>query len=135
MAQELLVKEILSADQIASGEKLLKRLDSAKANIIAAYWVYVPAAAEWHLEFVSPKVESEGPREFYSEVGDLLSSPTRIDGLTLNTIMVLGPGYSFYKQLRAALNPREDLSGIRLRQLLVGNEVMDLYIYRYPAKA
>ena len=134
MAQELLVKEILSADEIAAGEKLLKRLDGAKANIIAAYWIYVPAAAEWHLEFVSPKVESEGPRAFYGEVGDLLSSPTRIDGLTLNIIMVLGPSYSFYKQLRAALNPKEDLSGVRLRQLLVGNEIMDLYIYRYPAK-
>ncbi|MFL6281929.1 MAG: hypothetical protein ACJ74Q_02040 [Pyrinomonadaceae bacterium] len=135
MAQELLVKEILSADEIAAGEKLLKRLDGAKAGVVAAYWVYVPAVAEWHLEFVSPKVESEGPREFYSEIGDLLSSPTRIDCLTLNTIMVLGPSYSFYKQLRAALNPKEDLAGVRLRQLLVGNEVMDLYIYRYPAKA
>ena len=135
MAQELLVKEILSADEIAAGEKLLKRLDSAKANVIAAYWVYVPAVAEWHLELVSPKVESEGPREFYSEVGDLLSSPTRIAGLTLNIIMVLGPSYSFYKQLREALNPKEDLSGVRLRQILIGSEVMDLYIYRYPVKA
>lgn len=135
MAEEVLVKEILVAEQIAAGEQLLKRLDNAGADIVAAYWVYVPAVAEWHLEFVSPRVESDGPLEFYSEVDDLLSSPTRMVGLTLNTIMVLGPNYSFYKQLRAALNPKEDLSGVRLRQLLVGSEVMDLYIYRYPAKA
>jgi hypothetical protein len=134
MAEEILVKELLSAEEITAGEKLLKRLDRAKANVIAAYWIYVPAVAEWHLELVSPRVESEGPLEFYSEVGDLLSAPTRIDYLTLNTIMVLGPTYSFYKQLRSSLKPKEDLSGVRFRQLLVGNEVMDLYIYRYPAK-
>jgi hypothetical protein len=134
MAQELLVKEILSAAAIAAGEKLLKRLDGAKADVIAAYWVYAPTVEEWHLEFVSPQVEAKGPLKFYGEVDDLLSSPTRIDCLTLITIVVLGPSYSFYKQLRAALNPKEDLSGVRLRQLLVGNEVMDLYIYRYPAK-
>jgi hypothetical protein len=133
MAEEILVKEILSAEEIAAGEKLLKRLDRAKAHVIAAYWAYVPAVAEWHLELVSPLVESKGPLEFYSEVGDLISSPTRIDYLTLNTIMVLGPNYSFYKQLRSSLRPKEDLSAVRLRQLLVGNEVMDLYIYRYPA--
>ena len=61
MAEEVLVKEILSAEQIAAGEELLKRLDRAKANVIAAYWVYVPAVAEWHLELVSPRVESDGP--------------------------------------------------------------------------
>ena len=134
MAEEVLVKEILSTEQITAGEQLLKRLDRAKADIIAAYWVYVPVTAEWHLEFVSPQVESEGPLEFYGKVDDLLSSPTRIDYLTLNTIMVLGPTYRFYRQLRAALKPKEDLSGVRLRQLLVENEVIDLYIYRYPAK-
>jgi hypothetical protein len=133
MAEEVLVKELLSTEQIAAGEKLLKRLDHAKADIIAAYWVYVPAIAEWHLEFVSPRVESEGPLNFYGRVDDLLSSPARIDCLTLNTIMVLGPTYSFYRQLRSALKPKEDLSGVRLRHVLVGNEIMDLYIYRYSA--
>lgn len=133
MAEEVLVKEILSTEEIAAGEKLLKRLDRANADVIAAYWVYVPAVAEWHLELVSPRVESEGPLKFYGKVGDLLSSPRRIDYLTLNTIMVLGPNYSFYEQLRAALKPKEDLSCVRLRHILVGNEIMDLYIYRYPA--
>jgi hypothetical protein len=131
MAQELLVKEILSADEIAAGEELLRRLDHAQAEVIAAYWIGV---TEWLLHFVSPQVERNGPRNFYGKVGDLLSSPTRIQ-LALDTIVVLGPDYSFYNLLRATLNPKEDLSGVRLRQLLVGNEVMDLYIYRYPAKA
>ncbi len=134
MAEEVLVKEILSTEEIAAGEKLLKRLDRTKADIIASYWVYVPVVAEWHLEFVSPQVESDGPLEFYGKVGDLLSSPPGIDYLTLNTIMVVGPNYSFYKQLRSALKPEKDLSGVQLRQYLVGDEVMDFYIYRYPAR-
>ena len=134
MAEEILVKEILSTEQVAAGEKLLRRLDSAKAEVIAAYWVYVPAVTEWHLEFVSPQVENEGPLEFYGKVNDLLSSPSKIDYLTFNTIMVLGPNYSFYKLLQAALKSERDLSGVRLSRFLVGSEIMDLYIYRFPTK-
>jgi hypothetical protein len=48
MAQELLVKEILSADEIAAGEELLRRLDHAQAEVIAAYWIGV---TEWLSSF------------------------------------------------------------------------------------
>jgi hypothetical protein len=134
MAEEILVKEILATEQLRAGEELLRRLDRAKADVIAAYWVYVPAVAEWHLEFVSPQVEKEGPLEFYGKVNELLSTPSKIDHLTFNTIMVLGPTYSFYKLLQAALKSEKELSGVRLNRVLVGSELMDLYIYRFPAK-
>jgi hypothetical protein len=134
MAEEILVKEILTAEEITAGEELLKRLDRSQAEIFAAYWVYVSAITEWHLEFVSPQVESEGPLDFYRKVNNLLSYPPEIYYLTLNTIMVLGPNYSFYKLLRSALKPKKDLSGVRLNHYIVGNDLVDLYIYRFPAK-
>jgi hypothetical protein len=134
MAEEVLVKDILTTCEIEAGEELLRRLDHAQADVIAAYWICFIGVTEWHLEFVSPQVESEGPLDFYGKVDDLLSSPTRIH-LTLDTIVVLGPDYSFYKLLRAALHPKKDLSGVRLNKYLVGNEIADLYMYRYPAKA
>jgi hypothetical protein len=134
MAEEILLKEILSTEQIAAGEELLRRLDHAEADIIAAYWVYIPAVAEWHLEFVSPQVEKGGPLEFYGKVNYLLSTPSKIDHLVFNTIMVLGPTYSFYKLLQAALKSEKDLSGVRLNRVLVGSELMDFYIYRFSTK-
>lgn len=133
MAEEVLVKEVLSTEEITAGRILLKRLDGARMNIIAAYWVYSSAVGEWHLEFVTPLMESEGPVEFYTEVRELLSCPTKIDYLTLNSIMGLGPNYNYYELLRASIKPEKDLFDVRLNRLVVGNEVVDLYIYRLPA--
>jgi len=134
MAEEILVKEILSSTEIEAGEELLKRLDNAKADVIAAYWIYVPEAAEWHLEFVSPQVESEGPFEFYSKVIDLVSSPPEMTYLSLNTIMVLGPNYSFFKLLKSAIGYEKAFSNVWLSRYVVGNELVDMYIYRFPAR-
>ncbi|HEV7890502.1 MAG TPA: hypothetical protein VGP08_07680 [Pyrinomonadaceae bacterium] len=128
------MKEILTTCAIEAGEELLRRLDHAQAAVIAAYWVCFIGVTEWRLEFVSPQVESKGPLYFYGKVDDLLSSPTKIH-LTLDTIVVLGPDYSFYKLLRETLSPKKDLSAVLLNKYLVGNEIADLYIYRYPAQA
>ena len=133
MAEEVLVKEALLAEEIAAGEELLKRLDQAKAGIIAAYWIYEPSAALWTLEFVSPQVESKGPLEFYALINELVSNHPKMPiWLGVHIIMVLGPNYSFFKSLRAALNPRRELCGIKLNQVVVGDMVVDMYIYRFP---
>jgi hypothetical protein len=134
MAEELLVKESLSAEEITAGEVLLKRLDGAGMDVLASYWVFSPTVGEWHVEFVTPLIESEGPVEFYNKVGELLLYPKKIDCLTLNSIMGLGPNYSYYELLQESIRPEKDLFRVRLSRLVVGNEVVDLYIYRFPAK-
>ncbi len=133
MAEEVLVKEILSAQEIAAGEELLKRLDRINSEVIAAYWIFHTDPLEfWRLEFVSPLVESEGPFEFYTKIHGLLSAQPELPShLDLNIISVLGPSYKFYKLLRAAIKPKRNLSNIRHSQFLVGNEIVDMYIYRF----
>src|SRR4051812_42253388 len=121
MVQEVLVKEILSAQEIAAGKELLKRLDRNNSKVIAAYWIYTTdPIAFWHLEFVSPLVESEGPLEFYTKIQNQLSAPPKLPcHLGLNIINVLSPSYSFYKSLRSAIKPERNLSNVRLSQFLV----------------
>jgi hypothetical protein len=133
MVEEVLVKEILSAQEIAAGEELLRRLDSAGANVIAAYWIYTPGAGVWTLDIVSPQVESEGPIEFYNKIHRLVSVPTKIPcGLDIHIITVSGPNYTFYKLLSSTIKSKTELSGVRLRQYVVGDEIVDLYVYRFP---
>jgi hypothetical protein len=133
MVEEILVKENLSAQEIAAGEELLKRLDQAKADVIAAYWVYSPSAGFWRLELVSPQVRTEGPLEYYIKIRNLLTTPTRIPcGLGLNIINALEPDDTFYKLLKASIKSEKDLEGVRLTQHVVGDEIVDLYIYRFP---
>lgn len=136
MVEEILVKEILSGQEIAAGEELLKRLDRAMADVIAAYWIFSPSVGFWRLELVSPQVKTEGPLEFYTKVRKLLSTPTRIPhGLGLNIIIALEPDHPFYEALRVSIKSEQNLAGIRLTQHVVGDEIVDLYIYRFPKGA
>jgi hypothetical protein len=100
MAEEILVKEVLSPEGIEAGEELLRRLDAAGAEVIAAYWIFNPEVGDWHLEFVSPLVESKGPLWFYAVVLSLReAAPKLTSRLDFGVISVLGPKYSSYKQL------------------------------------
>ena len=45
MAEEILVKEVLSSEKREAGRELLRRLDAAKLEVTAAYWIFNPAAS------------------------------------------------------------------------------------------
>lgn len=136
MAEEILVKEILSSEDIAAGEELLRHLDTAKLEVIAAYWIFNPEVGVWRLEFVSPQVKSEGPLWFYGRISSLLGAePKLLSRLSFDIISVQGPNYSYYKMLVSAVKSKKELSGVRLNRILVGGQLMDLHIYRLPAKS
>ena len=131
MAEEVLVKEILSEKEIATGEELLKRLDDAKLEILAAYWIFNYEVGVWRLEFVSPQVESKGPLRFYAKVLRLLhDKPALTSQLGLGSINVSGTKYSFYKSLRATIQSKKKLTGVQLDRAIVGGQLVDLYLYR-----
>jgi hypothetical protein len=136
MVEEVLVRETLSAQEIACGEELLRRIENAGIKVAAAYWVRDRTAeiSSWTLDVVSSEVDKEGPLSFYKKIQKLISSPTRIScGLDLNMIEVLGLDYSFFKQLKSAIRSKTSLTSVPLSQLVVGNTLVDLFIYRFPA--
>lgn len=131
MAEEVLVKEILPEKEIAVGEELLKRLDDAKLEVLAAYWVFNYEVGVWRLEFVSPQVESKGPLWFYAKVLSLLHDKNELTSrLGLGSINVSGTKYSFYKSLRATIQSKKKLKGVHLDRIIVGGQLVDLYLYR-----
>ncbi len=131
MAEEVLVKEILSEKEIATGEELLKRLDDAKLQILAAYWIFNYEVGVWRLELVSPQVESKGPLWFYAKVLSLLHDKTELTSrLGLGSINVSGTKYSFYKSLRSTIQSKKKITGIQFDRIIVGGQLVDLYLYR-----
>ncbi len=135
MAEEILVKELLTSQEIAVGEELLRRLDADRLEVIAAYWIFNPEVGTWRLEFVSPLVESRGPLEFYACIlFSLDEEPKLSPRLSFDVINIEGPNYSFYKQLVPAVKSRKELSGVRLSRILVGGQLVDLYVYRLSAR-
>jgi len=131
-----LVRESLSTQEIACGEELLRRVKRAGINVVAAYWVRdrTPDVGPWILDIVTPQVDKEGPRRVYEMIQESVRFPSRIPcGLDINIITVLGTKYSFFKMLKAAIRSDGALTNVLLSQLVVGNSMFDLYIYRFPA--
>src|SRR6266481_5929183 len=100
MAQETLVKEVLAANEIEAGEELLRRLDAARLEVIAAYWVFNSEDGNWRLELVSPLVEEWGPMRFYAQVlSALRAEPSLEDRLDFGVINLKGAKYRFFTEL------------------------------------
>src|SRR5215831_7231844 len=136
MVEEVLVRENLSSQEIACGEELLHRIEDSGIKVTAAYWVRDRTAEVlvWTLDIVTPEVDKEGPLYVYERVHKSITTPSIIGcGLDLNIIEVLGVQYSFFKQLKAAIRSKTKLSGFPLSQLVVGNSLVDLFVYRFPA--
>lgn len=136
MVEEVLVRESLSTQEIACGEELLRRVKRAGIKVAAAYWVRdrTSETGSWTLDIVTPEVDKEGPLKLYEKIHELVRFPSRIPcGLDTNIIEVLGLKYSFFKMLKSAIRSEEALSNVRLSQLVVGDGLFDLYIYKFPA--
>jgi hypothetical protein len=136
MVEEILVRATLSSQEIACGEELLRRIEDAGIKVPAAYWVRDRTAEipSWTIDIVSPEVDKDGPLSLYKKIQKLITSPTRIPcGMDLNIIEVLGMDYTFFKQLKSAIRSKKSLASVPLSQLVVGNTLVDLFIYRFPA--
>jgi hypothetical protein len=136
MVEEVLVRERLSAQEIACGEELLRRVRRAGIKVAAAYWVRdrTSETGSWMLDIVTPEVDKEGPLKLYEKIHALVFSPSRIGcGLDINIIEVLGLKYSFFKMLKSAIRSEEPISNVQLSQFVVGGGLFDLYIYEFPA--
>ena len=138
MVEEVLVREreSLSTEHVACGEELLRRIERAGLNVAAAYWVRDRTAEvpRWTLDIVMPEVDKEGPLSVYKRINEVISRPPRVScALGVSIIEVLGLDYSFFKQLKSAIRSKTSLSDVPASQLVVGNTMVDLYIYQFPA--
>jgi len=49
MAEETMVKDILTKEMIQAGADLVRRLDEAHLEVNASLWLYIPDANLWRL--------------------------------------------------------------------------------------
>lgn len=136
MVEEVLVRESLSSQEIASGEELLRRVKGAGIRVVAAYWVRDRTAerGSWTLDIVTPEVDKDGPLKLYKKINELVRFPSQLPcGLDTNIIEVLGVKYSFFKMLKSSVRSEKALSNVRLSQFVVGSGLFDFYIYQFPA--
>ncbi len=125
---------LVDADMKA-GEALLGKLDEAKFNIKAVFWLYLSEPEEWRLFFASPVFDKEGPTKAYekvqSQLPKLKEELEQDYELSLQNISVVSPNDNLIKLLKTAVKTGPGVSHIRFARNVINNVfIEDAYIYR-----
>ena len=129
MDEIVLLKECLSDTQLREGRELLSKLDALKFPVKAAYWVFLWERNWWELHIVTPE---EGRSHYKAFLTVNNAAEDYSDKVRLN-FTVRGLNDRFYKHMMEDLRRDGPLSNNEQERLPVGNELVDLYIYRLPA--
>ena len=126
MAENFVVKEVLTEDMVEAGEALLRELDKSGVPIAAAIWVWYVEDPEWRLMCAAPELG-----DFYHEMESALEklSPKHHD------ILDMSVGYALEgSELARGLKAIDPLPGIhrkRLRKTPLGSHyIQDGLLYR-----
>ena len=132
MAQDSVVKELLTDAMIRAGGELTRKLDDLQWPVLAALWLYASEGTQWKLVLASPRVISDGPKKSYEAIQAALETmPAAGRTLALSDIGVIDPANPLIALLRVAISTGPTVGGIRFtRNVINGHFIEDVYIYR-----
>ncbi len=117
---------------VASGRKLVERMDAAAIDIVAALWLFDLDPREWRFVVASPLVGTEGSLAFYARVQEILAkNPDELAGLSLRNIAALDPSDQTVQVLKKIVRTDRGGHGMRFSRSRFNNiYIEDAYIYR-----
>ena len=132
MVENTLVKELLTPEMIASGEKLTRKLDESGVPIPVAMWFFLPEINEWRLIFASPHVFQYGRRETYLKIEEARRAlGAELGDLPLSAIGVWDTNDELVQRLRMAVHTGPGLTRVRFsKNTINGHFIDDALIYR-----
>lgn len=137
MAEDSLVKPLLTSAMIKGGLELTKKLDENHWPVRASLWLYASEANQWILILASPLAKKDGPKRSYEAIQTALESIETEEGaITLSDIKVTDPEHPLLTLLRVAVRTGSDLAGIRFtKNVINGHLIEDAHIYRLSDRA
>jgi hypothetical protein len=130
MAEEVVVRNVLSDDMVKAGANIIQQLDRAKFTIDAAFWLHLPDSNQWRLVLASPEVGVHGPKKGYKRVQSALTKMLE-PRLSLQDISMMDSIDPLVLLLKNAIRTGPGISGIRFtRNTINGVLIDDAYIYR-----
>jgi hypothetical protein len=130
MAEETLVKELLTSEMLDGGRELTQRLDNTELDVTASFWFYFTDSMRWELVFGISQVLTQGPLQSIEVIQDLLRKRP-IPGVNFLDLVVLQSDHSLIRRLKSLATTGKTLKGIRFTHVVVENVfIQDVYIYR-----
>ena len=123
-----MVTDLVVGREISLGEELLRALDRARFPVYAALWSL--KAGTWRYVIAAPVGVSDGAREAYRQVNEILrSTPV---GMSLADITVVDPQDPVVQALRPVVHTDlDEVSGVRVTADTINHVfIEDAYIYR-----
>lgn len=127
-----MVESHLTKEMIDAGAALIRKLDESGIQPDAALWLYYPDRQTWKLVIAQAKVGSEGPKQLYSRIREVMGEPSEgtlqlsLDDVTLSKLDA-----PIITLLRMAMSTGPNISGIRFKDNVInGTVIEDAYIYR-----
>jgi hypothetical protein len=132
MAEETVVKEILTQEMIQAGAALTHRLDEAHLDVRAALWWYIPDKNLWRFVVASPAVRQDGPKKVYQQIHTILSKMSdKTWKIPLHDISVVEDSDPLIASLRTSMGTKNGILGRRFsRDTINGHFIEDAYIYK-----
>ena len=119
---------------ILAGKTFTLLLEQSELSVKASLWLYLTDKNLWRLIISSESVESKGPKYVYRKIQSLLKdSESKLGGLTLNDVSVVGPRSPLAVALGRFLR-MDEVGGVRMsRNVINGHYVEDAYVYKLSA--
>jgi hypothetical protein len=131
MAEETLVKEVLTSEMIDGGRELTIQLDKTELDVTASFWFYFIDSMRWNLIFGISQILTEGPIRPISIIQDVLNQQPIIRGVNLLDVIALQSDHSMIRRLKNLVTTGKAIRETRISQAVVENVfIQDAYIYR-----
>ncbi len=132
MAEETVVKEMLTREMIQAGAEITRRLDEAHLEVRASLWLYIPDKNLWRLVVASPAVRQDGPKKVYQQIQTILSKMSdKTWKIPLHDTSVVEDSDPLIASLRTSMGTKDGISGRRFsRDTINGYFIEDAYIYK-----
>lgn len=132
MAENVLVKEILTELMIKAGAELTRILDQMNWTVTASLWFYFLEENQWKLLITSPLVGTDGPKRAYQRIQEALGNfPQDMPKIYLQDVVLTDNAHPLISLMRVAIRTGGGISGIHFSKNVINGQVIeDAYIYR-----
>ena len=135
MAEDIVVKEVLTDEMKRDGAALTRALDEAGWPVVASFWYYESDDNFWKLMLASPRVSTYGPGEGYDAVIRALDA-LHESRKKLKHITVVEPNNAIVTALASEVQTGWTIVGkLHTARAIDGRYIDDAYLYRITSES